>query len=239
MKNVMITGATGGIGNSLLDIFNKNNYKICATGTNPEKLRSIEENYGGKIKCIKCNLSEDQEIESLVDQSYEFYGNTHILINNAGITKDNLILRMKNEEWEEVINTNLNSNFKLTKRIIKGMIKDRWGRIVNITSDAAKIGNAGQANYVASKSAIEGFTRTLANEVASRGVTVNSVSPGFVRTSILDTINEDRLTAMVDKIPAGRIGDPKEIAHTVFFLTSEESSYITGQVLHVNGGLTM
>ncbi len=239
MKNVMITGATGGIGNSLLDTFYRKNYKICATGTNPEKLKSLEKNYDGKIKCIRCNLSEDQEIDSLVEQSYEFYGNTNILINNAGITKDNLILRMKNEEWEEVINTNLNSNFKLTKKVIKGMIKEKWGRIINITSDAAKIGNPGQANYVASKSAIEGFTRTIANEVASRGITVNSISPGFVKTSILDTINEDRLTAMIDKIPAGRIGNPEEIAHAVFFLASEESSYITGQVLHVNGGLTM
>ena len=146
---------------------------------------------------------------------------------------------MKDEEWNDVININLNSNFKLTKQILKGMIKSRWGRIINISSDAAKIGNAGQANYVASKSAIEGLTRTLANEVASRGVTVNCVSPGFVDTDILETIDEKTLQNMVERIPLGRMGRIDEIASAVYFLSSEESAYITGQVLHVNGGLTM
>ena len=146
---------------------------------------------------------------------------------------------MKDEEWNDVINVNLNSNFKLTKQILKGMIKSRWGRIINISSDAAKIGNVGQANYVASKSAIEGLTRTLANEVASRGVTVNCVSPGFVDTEILETIDKKTLQSMVEKIPLGRMGRIDEIASAVYFLSSEESAYITGQVLHVNGGLTM
>ena len=146
---------------------------------------------------------------------------------------------MKDEEWNDVININLNSNFKLTKRIIKGMIKSRWGRIVNISSDSAKIGNSGQANYVASKSAIEGLTRTLANEVAKRGITVNCVSPGFVDTEILETIDEKTLQNMIERIPLGRMGRIDEIASAVYFLSSEESAYITGQVLHVNGGLTM
>ena len=146
---------------------------------------------------------------------------------------------MKDEEWNDVINVNLNSNFKLTKQILKGMIKNRWGRIVNISSDAAKIGNSGQANYVASKSAIEGLTRTLANEVASRGVTVNCVSPGFIDTEILGTIDEKTLQNMVARIPISRLGRIDEIASAVYFLSSEESAYITGQVLHVNGGLTM
>ena len=146
---------------------------------------------------------------------------------------------MKDEEWKKVINVNLNSNFKLTKQILKDMIKSRWGRIINISSDAAKIGNAGQANYVASKSAIEGLTRTLANEVASRGITVNCVSPGFVDTDILETIDEKTLQNMVERIPLGRMGRIDEIASAVYFLSSEESAYITGQVLHVNGGLTM
>ena len=239
MKNVLITGATGGIGSSILKLFYNNNYNVCVTGTNMDKLNEIEVNYKGKVKCISCNLNEELQIESLVQQSNEYYGSTDILINNAGITRDNLFLRMKDEEWNNVININLNANFKLTKYILKGMIKSRWGRIVNISSDAAKIGNAGQANYVASKSAIEGLTRTLANEVASRGVTINCVSPGFVKTDILETIDKKTLQNMVQRIPLGRMGTIDEIASAVYFLSSEESAYITGQVLHVNGGLTM
>ena len=239
MKNVLITGATGGIGSSILKLFYNNNYKICATGTNMDKLNEIEVNYKGKVKCISCNLNDKTQIENLVQQSNEYYGSTDILINNAGITKDKLFLRMKDEEWNDVININLNSNFNLTKKILKDMVKSRWGRIVNISSDAAKIGNVGQANYVASKSAIEGLTRTLANEVASRGVTVNCVSPGFVDTEILETIDEKTLQNMVERIPLGRMGRIDEIASAVYFLSLEESAYITGQVLHVNGGLTM
>ena len=239
MKNVLITGATGGIGSSILKLFYNNNYNICVTGTNIDKLNEIKFNYKEKVKCISCNLNDELQIDNLVKQSNEYYGSTDILINNAGITKDNLFLRMKDEEWNDVININLNSNFKLTKKILKGMIKSRWGRVVNISSDAAKIGNSGQANYVASKSAIEGLTRTIANEVASRGVTVNCVSPGFVDTEILETIDKKTLQSMVEKIPLGRMGRIDEIASAVYFLSLEESAYITGQVLHVNGGLTM
>ena len=239
MKNVLITGATGGIGASLLELYYKNEYNICVTGTNKEKLSEIEDRYNGKVKCISCDLNDRLQIDKLVEHSDEYYGSTNILINNAGITKDNLFLRMKDEEWDDVINVNLNSNFKLTKKILKGMIKNRWGRIINISSDAAKIGNSGQSNYVASKSAIEGLTRTLANEVASRGITVNCISPGFVDTEILKTIDEKTLQNMIKKIPLGRMGRIEEIASAVYFLSSEESSYITGQVLHVNGGLTM
>ena len=188
---------------------------------------------------IQCDLSDDDQLKKLAEESNKYYGSTNILINNAGITKDNLFLRMKDDEWNDVININLNSNYKLTKIVIKDMIKAKWGRIVNISSDAAKIGNPGQSNYVASKSAIEGLTRTIANEVASRGITVNCVAPGFIRTEILDSVDKKKLSAMEEKIPLGRIGNVDEIASVVYFLSSEESSYITGQVLHVNGGLTM
>ncbi len=239
MKNVLITGATGGIGGSLVKIFHKNGYNICATGTNNEKLNSLNELYSERLKTFKCNLSDHSQVEELVSISNEYYGNTEILINNAGITRDNLFLRMKYSEWDEVINVNLNSNFRITKLIIKNMLKSRWGRIINISSDAAKIGNPGQTNYVASKAGIEGITRTLANEVASRGITVNCISPGFIKTEILDTIDEKNMALMKEKIPLGRMGTVDEVAAVAYFLSSEESSYITGQVLHVNGGLTM
>jgi len=184
-------------------------------------------------------LANKDEIKELYENVLSRNINIDILINNAGITRDNLFMRMKDDEWYDVINVNLNSNFILTKLIIKSMVKNRWGRVINITSDAAKIGNAGQSNYVASKAAIEGLTRTLANEFASRGITFNCVSPGFIDTAILQTVDKSRLDLMLKRIPAGRAGDSSEIADLVFFLSSEESSYITGQVIHINGGLTM
>ncbi len=239
MKNVLITGATGGIGNALVKKFYDSGYNICATGTNEENLNKLSKNFPDRISVVQCNLSNKEQIQNLVDKAKEKLGEIDILINNAGITRDNLFMRMKDVEWEDVININLNSNFVLTKLIIKSMIKSRWGRVINISSDAAKVGNPGQSNYVASKSAIEGLTRTLANEVASRGITVNCVSPGFINTEILKSMDRSRLENMINKVPMGRIGEVNEIAEVVFFLSSEESSYITGQVLHVNGGLTM
>ena len=239
MKNILITGATGGIGSALVKKFYDAGHNICATGTASEKLKLLSEKYSERLKCIQCDLSKNEQIHNLAAQAKEKFGQIDILINNAGITRDNLFLRMKDTEWDDVINLNLNSNFFLTKLIIKDMIKKKWGRVINISSTAARIGNSGQANYVASKSAIEGLTRTLANEVASRGITVNCVAPGFVKTEILDSLEKSRLENMVERVPVGRIGTAGEIADAVYFLSSEESSYITGQVLHVNGGLTM
>ncbi len=239
MKNVLITGATGGIGSALIDEFYNKEYNLFVTGSNKEKLESIKSNYDENLETCACDLSKDKEIDDLIRKAEEYYGSIDILINNAGITKDNLFIRINKEDWNRVIDVNLNANFSITKLAIKGMIKKKWGRIINISSDAAKIGNPGQTNYVASKSAIEGFSRSLASEVASRNVTVNCVSPGFINTSILDSIEQDKLESMAKNIPCGRIGDPKDVANAVFFLASEESSYITGQVIHVNGGLTM
>ena len=239
MKNVLITGATGGIGSSILDIFHKNNFNIIATGTNEEKLKNLQKNYPKKLKTIKCDLADDNQIDHLIEEAQSYHGTVDILINNAGITKDNVFLRMQKDQWNEVLNINLNSNFLLTKLAIKGMVKKRWGRIVNISSVVAKMGNAGQANYVASKAAVEGFSRTLAQEVASRNITVNCVAPGFIDTDILSTIDPKKLENMTKNIPVGRVGAPEDVSNAVFFLCSEESSYITGQVIHVNGGLTM
>ncbi len=239
MKNVLITGATGGIGSALIDTFYSKEYNLFISGTNKEKLQSIKSEYTERLEVCGCDLSKDAEIENLVIKAQEYYGSIDILVNNAGITKDNLFLRISKEDWDQVIDINLNANFLITKLALKNMVKKRWGRIINISSDASKIGNPGQTNYVASKSAIEGFTRSLASEVASRNVTVNCVSPGFINTNMLDNIEQNKLENMAKNIPCGRIGDPKDVANAVFFLASEESSYITGQVLHVNGGLTM
>ena len=239
MKNVLITGATGGIGSAILDIFYKNGFNIIASGTNEDKLKKLQDKYSERVSTIRCDLSDENQINHLVSQVQSSCDSIDILINNAGITKDNVFLRMQKDQWDDVINVNLNSNFLLTKLVIKGMIKKRWGRIVNITSVVAKMGNAGQANYVASKSAIEGYSRTLAQEVASRNITINCVAPGFVDTDILSTIEPEKLKDMTKNIPVGRIGIPEDVSNAVFFLSSEESSYITGQVIHVNGGLTM
>tara|TARA_B100000929_G_C15447097_1_gene399928 strand:+ start:460 stop:1179 length:720 start_codon:yes stop_codon:yes gene_type:complete len=239
MKNVLITGATGGIGSALIDAFYSKEYNLFISGTNKEKLQSIKSKYTERLEVCGCDLSRDAEIENLVIKAEEYYGSIDILVNNAGITKDNLFLRISKEDWDQVIDINLNANFLITKLALKNMVKKRWGRIINISSDASKIGNPGQTNYVASKSAIEGFTRSLASEVASRNITANCVSPGFINTNMLDNIEQNKLESMVKNIPCGRIGDPKDVANAVFFLASEESSYITGQVLHVNGGLTM
>ena len=239
MKNVLITGATGGIGSSIVDIFHRNNFNIIASGTNKDKLKSLKENYSERLMTINCNLSDEDQIERMVSEVKSYHESVDILINNAGITKDNVFLRMQKDQWNDVLNVNLNSNFLLTKLVIKGMIKKRWGRIINISSVVAKMGNAGQANYVASKSAIEGFSRTLAQEVASRNITVNCVAPGFIDTDILSSIDTQKLADMTKNIPVGRIGVPEDVSNAVFFLSLEESSYITGQVIHVNGGLTM
>ncbi len=239
MKNILITGATGGIGQALVKKFHDNGYNVCATGTNEKKLKSLENKYSDRIKCFKCDLHNKKQINELIQSVKEYFGIVNVLVNNAGITKDNIFLRMKDDEWNDVINLNLNANFTLTRLVVRDMIKSKWGRIINISSDAAKIGNPGQANYVASKSAIEGMTRTIANEVASRGITVNCIAPGFIETDILSSVNEKKLEKMIDSIPMVRMGKVEEIASVVFFLSSAESSYITGQVLHVNGGLTM
>ena len=239
MKNVLITGATGGIGSALIDAFYSKEYNLFISGTNKEKLQSIKSKYTERLEVCGCDLSKDAEIENLVIKAEEYYGSIDILVNNAGITKDNLFLRISKEDWDQVIDINLNANFLITKLALKNMVKKRWGRIINISSDASKIGNPGQTNYVASKSAIEGFTRSLASEVASRNITANCVSPGFINTNMLDNIEPNKLENMAKNIPCGRIGDPKDVANAVFFLASEESSYITGQVIHVNGGLTM
>ena len=238
-KTALISGATGGLGLSIAEEFYKKNYNLILTGTSDSKLKSLASKFTDNTKVIKCNLAKYEDISNMFDAIPSEFEGIDILINNAGITKDNLFLRMKEDDWDEVLNINLKANYILCKMVIKSMVKKRWGRIINISSAVAKMGNAGQTNYAASKAAIEGFTRSLSLEVASRGITVNAVAPGFIKTEILDSIDPEKLETMAKSIPVGRIGDVRDISSIVSFLASDESSYITGQVLHVNGGLTL
>ena len=239
MKRILITGSTGGIGSELVKLYTAHNYFVLAFGTNAEKLNHLKDKYKDNIEVFSCDMKNKQEILSIFEKNEEQLSNINILVNNAGITRDNLFIRLSDNDWDDVMNINFISHTVICKLVLKGMMKKRWGRIVSISSDATKIGNPGQANYVSSKGALEAFTKTIANEVATRGITVNCVAPGFIKTEIIDTIDPARLENMVKMIPCGQIGTAADVANAVFFLTSEESSYITGQVLHVNGGLTM
>ena len=237
MKNVLITGATGGIGLALVKYFHENGYIICATGTNSEKLNILEKTYKDRLKSIKCDLSESMQIDELVRKTKDFYGTTSILINNAGITKDNLLLRMKDEEWNEVINLNLTSSFLLSKYTIKKMLKNKNGKIINITSIVGHTGNIGQANYAASKAGMVGMSKSLALEYGKKNININCISPGFIKSEMTDKISEDFKKTLQDKISLDRFGEPEDVANAVIFLSSSLSDYITGETIHVNGGM--
>ena len=237
-KKILITGATGGIGNELVKKFTSMNGSVLATGTKDEKLEEIKKNFPN-VKIKKFNISEHDNIEKFIDNAESDLGGIDILINNAGMNMDNLSLRMKDEEWKKVIDINLTSTFLLTKYSIKKMMKNKFGRVVNIASVVGHTGNLGQANYSASKAALVGMSKSLAIEYAKKNITINCVSPGFIQTSMTENIPEKVKLILLSRIPMGKLGTGKDVSNCAAFLSSEESSYITGETIHVNGGMYM
>ena len=237
-KKVLITGATGGIGNSLIEKFNNLGSSIIATGTNEEKLNNLKEKYPN-INIEKFKLEEHNKIEKFIDTIYTKLNGLDILVNNAGITLDNLSIRLSEENWQKVLDINLTSSFLMCKFAIKKMLKNKFGKIINVTSIVGHTGNVGQANYAASKAGIIAFSKSLALEYAKKNINVNCVSPGFIKTDMTDKINEDFKKVLISKIPAGSLGSGEDVSNCVAFLASDMANYINGETLHVNGGMYM
>jgi 3-oxoacyl-[acyl-carrier protein] reductase len=238
-KTAVVTGATGGIGGAIAKALAAQGAKVAVSGRNREKLDQIVTEIGGDCIAIPADLSNADGIDALVKEADEKLGQIDILVNNAGLTRDNLSMRMKEEEWREVLDVNLTAPFMLAKACQRGMMKRRHGRIINISSVVGTTGNPGQCNYVASKAGMTGWTKAMAMEVASRGITVNCVAPGFIATAMTEALNDDQKTKINATIPAARMGEPEEIASAVAYLASDEAAYITGATLHVNGGMAM
>jgi 3-oxoacyl-[acyl-carrier protein] reductase len=239
-KTALVTGATGGIGAAIAKTLAKQGAKIILSSTKEDKLKELAAEIGGDIKYLTCNLSDSEEVNALFDNAEELAGGAiDILVCNAGITKDNLILRMKDEDFDQVININLKSTFILNRNAIKKMVRRKYGRIINVASVVAVTGNPGQSNYVASKAGMIGMTKSMAMEVATRGITVNSVAPGFIQTAMTDILTEQQRNNILVQIPMNKMGVADDIAKGVAFLASEDAGYITGQTLHINGGMLM
>jgi len=236
-KNIIVTGASGGIGNSIVEKFYENGANILATGTRIEKLEELKKKFSN-IKIIKFDISQHEKIEEFINNATEELGGSlDCIVNNAGITKDNLTIRMSLEEWSKVIDTNLTSTFLMCKYSIKKMLKNKFGKIINITSVVGHTGNVGQANYTASKAGIVAMSKSLAIEYAKKNINVNCISPGFISTTMTDQIDEKHKEAIIAKIPCNRLGKPEDIANAVIFLGSANSDYINGETIHVNGGM--
>ena len=240
-KIAVVTGASRGIGQAIALELGKN-ATVIGTATSDagaEKITAYlqENNIEGKGYCL--DVSDEASIETFVKTVQEEFGSVDILVNNAGITRDNILMRMKSDEWDQVINTNLSSIYRMSKALVRGMTKSRWGRIISISSVVGSSGNIGQSNYAAAKAGLEGFSRALAMEIGTRGITVNSVAPGFIDTDMTRDLGEEQTQALLSKIPLGRYGQPAEIAAVVGFLASEQAGYITGETIHVNGGMYM
>jgi len=238
-KCALVTGASGGIGADIARTLHAAGATVGLSGTRVEPLEALAAELGARAHVLPCNLSDADAVAALPKAAAEAMGSVDILVNNAGITRDNLFMRMSDDEWQSVLNVNLTSTFKLCKGVMRGMMKARWGRIINISSVVGSTGNPGQANYAASKAGMIGMSKSLAYEVASRGITVNAVAPGFIATAMTEKLTDDQKTAIMGQIPAGRMGEPHEIASAVLYLASPEAAYVTGTTLHVNGGMAM
>jgi 3-oxoacyl-[acyl-carrier protein] reductase len=237
-KNIIVTGASGGIGNSIVEKLNECGANVLASGTRLEKLEELKSKFNN-IKILKFDISQSDKIEEFIDNAANELGGLDCIVNNAGITQDNLAIRMSIDEWKKVIDINLTSTFLMSKFAIKKMLKNKKGKIINITSVVGHTGNLGQANYTASKAGLVAMSKSLAIEYAKKNINVNCISPGFIKTAMTDKIDEKFKEAIVSKIPSARLGEPEDIANAVLFLASDNSNYINGETLHVNGGMYM
>src|SRR5262245_33197387 len=239
-KTALVTGASGGIGGAIATALHGQRARVVLSGTRMEALDSLKAALGERAVVCPCDLADRAGVDELVKKAEAAAkAPIDILINNAGITRDNLFMRMKDEEWDQVIAVNLSAAFRLSRAVLRGMMKKRWGRIISITSVVGVTGNPGQGNYAAAKAGLIGMTKALAAEVASRNITVNTVAPGFITTAMTDALTGDQKTALLARVPAGRLGDPRDVAGAVVYLASDEAAYVTGQTLHVNGGMAM
>ncbi len=238
-RTALVTGASGGIGGSIAKALSDAGAKVALSGTRVEALEKAAAEIGGSPVILPCNLADPVATAALVGQAEEALGGLDIIISNAGLTKDGLLMRMKDEDWDTVLNVNLGAYFRLARAAMRGMMKRRHGRIIGITSVVGVTGNGGQTNYAASKAGMIGFSKSLAQEVASRNITVNCIAPGFIATPMTDVLKDDQKEALLKGIPAGRLGSGADIAAAALYLASDESAYVTGQTLHVNGGMAM
>ncbi|CTQ54164.1 3-oxoacyl-[acyl-carrier-protein] reductase FabG [Roseibium album] len=238
-KNALVTGATGGIGEAIARALHAQGATVSLSGTRAEKLEALAADLGQRAFVTPANLSDREAVDALLPTAEEKMGSVDILVNNAGITRDNIFMRMKDEEWDQVLEVNLTSGFRLCRAAIRGMMKRRSGRIVGITSVVGVTGNPGQVNYAAAKAGMIGMYKSLAREVASRNITVNTIAPGFIETAMTDALNDKQKDSILTSVPAGRLGTSGEIASAALYLASDEAAYVTGQTLHVNGGMAM
>ena len=238
-KTALVTGASGGIGAAIARGLHAQGATVALSGTRAEALEKLASELGGRTHVLTCNLSDKDAVEKLVPAAEAAMGQLDILVNNAGLTRDGLFMRMKDEDWDTVIAVNLTATFRLARAAVKGMMKRRWGRIVSITSIVGVTGNPGQGNYAASKAGMIGMSKSLAAEVASRGITVNCVAPGFIESPMTDALNDKQKEAILGQVPAGKLGQGADIAAATVYLASQEAQYVTGQTLHVNGGMAM
>ncbi len=238
-KKALVTGASGGIGGAIAKALDAQGCRVAISGTRREMLEALAAKLTHEPMILTCNLGDGAAVDALPKQAEEALGGLDILVCNAGVTKDNLAMRMKDDEWQQVIDINLTATFRLNRAVLRGMMKQRHGRIINVASVVAVMGNPGQANYCASKAGMIGMSKSLAMEVASRGITVNCIAPGFIKTPMTDALSDDQTKRITDNIPAGRFGLPEDIAGAAVFLAGDSAAYITGQTIHINGGLLM